>query len=199
MKHKLMLVSLPALMLAACGGETVSNNNVTMSGNDALATDESAMMGNAADNMAMAPDAATPMNGQQFADTAAASDMFEIESSKLAQEKATTGPVKEFAAMMIKDHTASTAKLKEAAGKAEPAVTPKPTLNAEQTANLEALRGASGEQFDALYKQQQVMAHQKALAALQGYAASGDVPSLKAFAAGTSKVVEAHFRHVSSM
>lgn len=198
MKHKLMLVSIPALMLAACGGET-NSSNVTVTGNDALATDETAMAGNAADNMAMAPDAAAPMTGQQFADTAAASDMFELESSKLAQEKATAGPVKEFAAMMIKDHTTSTAKLKAAAGEAEPAITPRPALNAEQTANLEALRNASGAAFDTLYKQQQVAAHQKALAALQGYAATGDVPSLKAFAGETAKVVEAHLTHISSM
>lgn len=198
MKHKLMLALLPAIALAACGGEPPSSN-VTTVGNDALSADESAMTGNAADDMAMAPDAAAPMTGQQFADTAAASDMFELESAKLAQEKATSAPVKEFAAMMIKDHTASTAKLKAAAGKADPAIMPKPALNAEQTANLEALRGASGEQFDALYKQQQVMAHQKALAALQGYAANGDVPSLKSFASDTAPVVEAHFKHVSGM
>ena len=196
MKHQLMLASLSALALAACGSET-SSSNVTVTGNDALAADESAMAGNAADNMAMAP--AAPMTAQEFADAAAASDMFELEASKLAQEKATTAPLKEFAAMMIKDHTASTAKLKAAASEADPAITPKPALNAEQTANLEALRGASGAQFDALYKQQQVAAHEKALAALQGYAVGGDVPSLKTFAADTAKVVEAHFKHVSAM
>lgn len=198
MKHKLMLASLSALALAACGGQTDSSN-VTTVGNDALAADGMAAMGNAADNMAMVPDAAMPMTAQQFADTAAASDMFEIESSKLAQEKATAGPVKEFAAMMIRDHTSSTAKLKEAATKAEPAITPNAMMNSEQTANLEALRTASGAEFDALYKQQQVAAHQKALTALQGYAANGNVPSLKAFAGETAKVVEAHFEHVSNM
>lgn len=198
MKHKLMLVALPAFALAACGGGTTAAN--TSADNVAVASDETMMADNGADNMAMAPtDTAAPMTGQQFADTAAASDMFELESSKLAQQKATAGPVKEFAAMMIKDHTTSTAKLKAAAAKADPAITPKPVMNAEQTANLEALRAASGAEFDALYKQQQMMAHQKALAALQGYAASGDVPSLKTFASETAPVVEAHFKHVSAM
>lgn len=198
MKHRFMLLALPAIALAACGGETASNATVT--GNDALAADESAVLGNAADNVAMAPAAAAaPMNGQQFADTAAASDLFELESSKLAQEKATAAPVKEFAAMMIKDHTASTTKLKAAAAKADPAITPKPALNAEQTANLEALRAASGAEFDVLYKQQQVVAHQKTLAALQGYADGGDVPPLKAFAGETVPVVEGHLKHVSGL
>lgn len=198
MKHKLMLAALPALALAACGGGTDSNN-ITMTGNDALAGSETAALGNEADNMAMAPDAAAPMSGQQFADTMAASDMFELESAKIAQDKATAAPLKEFAAMMIKDHTASTAKLKEAAGKADPAITPKPAMTAEQTANLEALRAASGEAFDTLYKQQQVAAHQMALTGLQGYANGGDVPSLKIFANETAPIVEGHLKHVSGL
>lgn len=198
MKHKLMLALLPVFALAACGGGS-NSANVTMSGNDALATDDTAMMGNAADNMAAAPDAAAPMNEQQFADTMAASDMFEIESAKLAQEKATAAPVKEFAAMMIKDHTASTGKLKDAAGRANPAITPQPVMKSDQTANLEALRNASGAAFDSLYKQQQVAAHQQALSALRAYAASGDVPTLKTFAGETATVVERHLQHVSAM
>jgi putative membrane protein len=197
MKHKLMLAALPALALAACGGGATDANTVAID-NAAVPAGETIVADNTANDTAMT-DPAAPMTGQQFADTAAASDMFEIESAKLARDKATAAPVKEFAAMMIKDHTASTAKLKDAAAKAEPAITPSPAMNAEQTANLEALRAASGAAFDTLYKQQQVAAHQKALAALQGYAASGDVPSLKAFAGETAKVVEAHFRHVSAM
>ena len=69
--------------------------------------------------------------------------------------------------MMIKDHTASTDKLKKAAGQANPPLTPSATMNAEQTANLEALRTASGTGFDALYKEQQTAAHRQALTALQ--------------------------------
>ncbi|HEY0625080.1 DUF4142 domain-containing protein [Sphingomonas sp.] len=194
MKHKLMLISLPALALAACGSNETSN--AAGASNMAVPEAETMMGDNMAANMADAPMA---MSGQQFADAAAASDAYEIESSKLAQEKAESAAVKEFAATMVKDHTSSTAKLKDAAGKADPAITPNPALNAEQTANLEALRGASGAAFDTLYKEQQVAAHQKALAALQGYAANGDVPSLKTFAGDTAKVVEGHLKHVSSM
>lgn len=194
MKHKLMLVSLSALALAACGGNETAVDNGTA--NMTVPEAETMMGDNMATNMADAPMA---MNGQQFADTAAASDAYEIESSKLAQDKAESAEVKEFAAMMVKDHTNSTAMLKDAAAKADPAITPNPAMNAEQTANLEALRATSGAAFDTLYKQQQVAAHQKALAALQGYAENGDVPSLKTFAGDTAKVVEGHLKHISSM
>lgn len=191
-----MLIPLSALALSACGGADVANNSAADT--TAVSEGETAMMANDSDNMAMG-DPAAPMTGQQFADTAAASDMFEVESSKLAQDKAESAAIKEFAAMMVKDHTNSTAKLKDAAGKAEPAITPNPAMNTEQTANLEALRGANGVAFDTLYKQLQVAAHQQALTALQGYAASGDVPSLKTFASETAKVVEGHLKHANSL
>lgn len=194
MNHKLILVSLSALALAACGQTPTTD---APADNVVVAPDMT--LDNGADNMAMAPEAATPMTGQQFADAAAASDMFELESAKLAQQKGQSAAVKEFAAMMVKDHTNSTAKLQAAAGQADPAVTPRPALNPEQTANLEALRAASGAEFDVHYKQQQVAAHQKALAMLQGYSANGDVPSLKAFAGETAPVVEAHLKQISAM
>lgn len=195
MKHKLMLIPLSALALSACGGGSVANNGRA---DTTVVGEGETMIANEAGNLATG-DAATPVTGQQFADTAAASDMFEIESSKLAQDKAESAAVKDFAAMMVKDHTNSTAKLKDAAGKADPAITPNPALNAEQTANLEALRGVSGAAFDTLYKEQQVAAHREALAALQGYAANGDVPAFKAFAGETANVVEGHLKHASSL
>lgn len=194
MNHKLILVSLSALAPAACGQTPTTD---APADNVVVAPDMT--LDNGADNMATAPEAATPMTGQQFADAAAASDMFELESAKLAQQKGQSAAVKEFAAMMVKDHTNSTAKLQAAAGQADPAVTPRPALNPEQTANLEALRAASGAEFDVHYKQQQVAAHQKALAMLQGYSANGDVPSLKAFAGETAPVVEAHLKQISAM
>lgn len=195
MKYGLVLAPLSAVALAACGDATVTGDNAA---SNMAAADVGPAMDNAVSNMTM-PDDAAPLAAQQFADTVAASDAFEIESSKLAQEKATRGAVKEFAAMMVKDHTNSTAKLKEAAAKAEPAITPNPALDPEQTANLEALRATSGEAFDTLYKQQQIAAHQKALSTLQSYAANGDVPALRTFAAETAKVVEGHLKHANSM
>lgn len=133
----------------------------------------------------------TMMNPQGFVDAAAASDMFEIESSKLAQKMAKGAQVKEFAAMMIKDHNKSTADLKAAAGKASPAVTPAPKMTAMQQSDLDALKSATGN-FDTLYAQKQVAAHQKTLAMLQGYANSGDVAALKEYASKTAPVVEGH-------
>ncbi len=143
-------------------------------------------------------DSAMAMGAQAFADKASASDMFEIESSKLAASMASSSAVKDFAKMMIAGHTKSTAELKAAAAKASPAVSVAPHLDAMQQADLDALKGA-GAGFDKMYAAKQVAAHKTALALLKGYADSGDSAPLKAFAAKTAPVVEDHLDHAQKL
>lgn len=184
-------LSTAALALALAGCNSRTNDNATPSATEEAAAD--AMPADAgATDAAMAGDATAPMTAQAFVDAAAASDMFELESSKLADKTSKDTNVRAFAAMMIKDHTKSSADLKAAAAKATPAVTVAPKLTAEQQADLDALKAASGDAFDKLYGQKQAAGHEKALAMLQSYAASGDAPALKDFAGKTAPVVSGH-------
>ena len=173
-----------ALALAGCGGTADENRtpeaDATTDMTAAEATPE------------LPIEAVTPGTPKEFVNTVAASDMFEIESAKVAQTKATAQEVKDFAATMVKDHTASTNSLKDAAGKAEPAVTAAAALTADQQQQLDALKAATAATFDATYKQQQIAAHEKALAMLRGYANSTGPQSLKDFATKTATVVEGH-------
>lgn len=179
MKHTLVLaVSIAALSLAGCKKS------------EAPAGDVAATTPANEDAMAAATPAATP--GQVFADTAAASDQFEIESSKLAATKAQSAKIKTFAEQMIKAHTESTAKLKAAAASASPAITPAPKLTAMQQQTLDDLNTKSGAEFDAAYAKAQADAHQMTLDTLKAYSASGDVPSLKSFATTLVPTVTAH-------
>ncbi|WCT72674.1 DUF4142 domain-containing protein [Sphingomonas naphthae] len=136
--------------------------------------------------------AAATTGGQVFANTVAASDAFEIASSKLAADNGASAGVKKFATQMISAHTESTAKLKTTASALSPAVTPDPTLSADQQAKLDALKAAKGSEFDTAYAADQVAAHEQALQLLQDYGASGDVPELKQFATGLAPKVAAH-------
>ncbi len=197
-KLNLVLGLAPALALAACGGNETANTTTTgdnMAGMDMPA--DANYADNAADNVVAADAAASP--AQTFANQVGASDYYEIEAGKLAQEKAQAQPLKAFGAMMVEHHTASTAKLKAAGAKADPAIAPSPALSVEQEAGLEALRTAEGAAFDTAYKAQQVMAHEKALALVKGYAASGDVPELKSFAAEAEKIVQAHLTKIKGL
>lgn len=176
MKYAAMIAA-AALALASCGkkAEPVAP--------ESPAAEASAGMSTPAANMTA---------GQSFANTAASSDTFEIETSKLAADKAASAKVKTFAQSMVKAHTESTAKLKIAAAAASPPVTPVPQLSAMQQQTLTELQGKSGADFDTAYAKAQIDAHQMTLDALKAYSASGDVPSLKSFATAMVPTVTAH-------
>jgi putative membrane protein len=182
----IILLAGTVLTVSACAKHDEANN--TMAVNDTnMMTDNG--MGNG-DMNDMAP--ASAMTAQGFANAAAASDHFEIESSKLASSQASSSAVKSFAAKMISAHTASTAKLKTTASGMSPAITPDDTLSAAQQQSLDSLKGLKGAEFDTAYASAQVNAHQMTLDALKGYAASGDNATLKTFASGLIPTVTAH-------
>ena len=65
-------------------------------------------------------------------------------------------------------------------------------MTGEQQANLDKLKAASGSEFDRMFAEQQVAAHQKALDALRAYSAGGDAQPLREFATKAATVVEGH-------
>jgi len=188
------------LLLAACGGaETADDSAGSAAANLTTQPDGSDMAMNT-DVMMNGTVAQTPVTAAEFVNQAAASDQFEIKSSQLAATKSASPAVKAYAAMLIAEHTKSTNELTAAAAQGTPAVTPSPVMTAEQTANLAALdKAPRGAEFDKLYAQLQVPAHQNALALLQGYAVRGDQPMLKSFASKTAPVVQKHLTEAQGM
>jgi putative membrane protein len=192
MRISFLAATAAALALAACG----SRGNLP-SGNDEIAADNAAV-----DNMLMdngATPAAGPASGLDYATKAAASDLYEIQSAELAAREAKDSDVKALAAMLVRDHSKSTADLKTAAAKADPAIAVAPALDAEGSANMEALRNTADADFDRTFLTQQVAAHEKALAMVRAYAANGDVPSLKAHAAAVAGPVERHLQRAREL
>lgn len=197
-RRTIALISAATLALAACGHkantDTTDNmaadtSNTAMMDENAGAMDMNATAMNTAEGNMAAPAA---MDGQTFANMAAASDAFEITSSKLALTNSKSAAVKKFANQMITAHTGSTAKLKTVASGLNPPITPDPTLNPEQQSKIDGLKAKNGADFDKAYVADQVAAHQQALDMLRGYAATGNVPQLKTFASGLAPVVAAH-------
>lgn len=187
MKHSVLLaVSIGALALSGCKK------------NETPAADVAATTAAATDAMAPEPAAATNPD-QAFADAAAASDAFEIQSSQLIASKGQADKVKRFAAAMIKAHTDSTAKLKTAAASASPAITPQPALTAMQQQTLDALSAKSGADLDTAYAKAQVEAHQMTLDKLKAYSADGSQATLKTFATGLIPVVTAHLNMAKAL
>jgi len=172
------ITSAAALALASCGHKATSDNTTTT------------VTTNVADASNMTETA--PADGQSFANAAAASDAFEIATSKLALTTSKSSAIKKFADEMIAAHTGSTAKLKAAAGSAAPAITPDPALTSDQQQQVDAMKAMTGVDFDQAYAKAQVDGHQKTLDALKAYAATGTVASLKTFASGMVPTVAAH-------
>ncbi len=183
MGYRLFLTAAATLALAAC-------NSAADDADTTATTADTTMTEPATVNPDAMADSAMPTDAQGFVDQASASDMYEIEAGKLAQSMGKSQGVKDFGAMMVKDHTKSSADLKAAAAKAD-GVTVTPKLSAKQQSDLDALK-AAGDNFDATYKQQQVAAHEMTLSMLQGFAQSGDNAALKDFAGKTAPVVEGH-------
>ena len=185
MKTRMLIVLSGTLAIVACGQKSETNYT------DTNAADANAMVGNG--QVLPANDApAAPTTAQGFANAAAASDRFEVESSKLAASAASSAAVKAFAQKMISAHTASTAKLKSTTAGMSPAITADDTLAPDQQAKLDSLKALHGADFDAAYSAAQVEGHQKALHLLNAYAASGDTPALKTLASGMVPTVTAH-------
>jgi putative membrane protein len=112
--------------------------------------------------------------------------------------KSTKDPkIRSFAQMMVTDHSKSTAEVKAAAQAS--GLKPKPpALDAKKSAMIADLSKATGSARDKLYITQQKAAHQEALSLHQGYASTGDKPTLKAVAAKIVPVVEHHIQMLDS-
>lgn len=188
MKTRLIALLTATCILAGCQKsppEPAADTNSTAVAENSAATENAA-------SAAMADTTAKAAGGQLFANTAAASDAFEVASSKLADANGSSAAVKRFATQMIAAHTESTAKLKSTTAALSPPITPDPTLTPDQQAKLDDLKAKKGAEFDAAYVSDQVAAHEQTLSALQAYSTGGEVPELKAFATALAPKVAAH-------
>ena len=145
------------------------------------------------------PPTGGPIPTTDFLKAAAQSDEFEIQEGQMAQSMASSGQVKTFGARMVKDHSMTTDNLQKAIMKAGMTPPPSPPLRPDQLQMISALRTMSGKDFDKAYVDQQVMAHQQALAVQSTYSKSGDVPAIRAAAAKTAPLVQDHLNMLRDM
>lgn len=133
----------------------------------------------------------------EFATKASIGNLFELETSTLAVERAVSEDVKAFAQQMITDHTKAAQDMAPAA--AEEGVALESALDSRHQEMLDAMSGLEGEEFDKAYIDAQVQAHDEAVALFEGYSMEGKEGPLKAFAAATLPVLESHQEHVHGL
>jgi putative membrane protein len=126
-----------------------------------------------------------------FVQEAAASDMFELESSKLAEQKG-TGDEKSFAQQMITDHTKTTNELKGMVSSGKVKADIPTTLDTSHQSKLDKLKNATGRDFSSEFNSDQVSAHKDAVSLFERYAKGGDNPDLKDWAGKTLPTLQHH-------
>jgi putative membrane protein len=148
------------------------------------------------------PETAAPavnaMSAADFVQTVANSDAFEIQSSELAAERAARQEVKDFAAMMVRDHTTTSQQLAALAPQLN-MTAPTPVLDAAKRGQIDALRTHSGAAFDDAYLDAQVAAHADAVALFERFVASADPGPLRDWANTTLPKLREHLTHVQGL
>ena len=130
--------------------------------------------------------------------TAASSNLFEIESSRLALARSSSNAIKEFADRMVRDHARAANRtrqvLAEMGGSLPPVV-----LEPAHQQQLDALKAVASPQFDMAYLEVQYTEHVEAIALAREYARTGDSERLKALAAEALGVLQSHLDHVTRL
>jgi putative membrane protein len=140
---------------------------------------------------------AASMNPQDFANTAAMSNMFEIQSSQLVLKQTQNKDVLDFANKMIADHTKAGQDMQAAAEKQQ--VTVPTQLDQTHQQQLQQLQGLKDQQFDQAYIQMQLAGHQQAVKLFQQYSQSGPDGDLKTFATQTLPTLQSHLDMIQKL
>ena len=143
--------------------------------------------------------AAASTQTADFVRKASIGNIFEIESSKLAVARTSAKEVKNFALMMMADHTQLGDQLKKTLASSDTglSVAEKPDDQLQKT--LDSLKAAPTTAFDNLYVQAQSKAHDDAVSLFADYADSGDNMDLKNFASSAIPTLKKHQELVHSL
>lgn len=117
----------------------------------------------------------TKTTADAFLSKAIEMNQAEIEISRMAQGKAQDPKVKQYADMMVQDHTQALEKLRSAAGGSEAPV----QLTRQHQQVSDKLSGLTDAEFDKMYMDTMVRDHQQAVQAFQREAGSGSATNTR--------------------
>ncbi|HEY2678595.1 MAG TPA: DUF4142 domain-containing protein [Steroidobacteraceae bacterium] len=128
---------------------------------------------------------------------AAQGGIAEVQLGDLARQKSSNMDVKQFGAMMVKDHSAANDKLKAVADSKNIDL-PK-GLSAGDKAEKAKLELLSGETFDKSYIKGMIKDHQEDIAEFNKEASSGQDPDAVAFAKATLPTLREHLAKIQAI
>jgi putative membrane protein len=132
-----------------------------------------------------------------FYKKAAEGGIAEVELGNLAQNKSPTQSVKDYGAMMVKDHSAANDKLKAIADSKNIKLPSSPS--AAQMATKTKLEVLKGTAFDKSYIKGMVKDHEEDIKEFENEASSGQDADAKAYASATLPTLKAHLKKIQSI
>jgi putative membrane protein len=182
--YSFFVIGSMVLFCAGCGGGTNSADEAKDS--NATKMDSTKM----ADSTAKAIPATVSKADQDFAVNTAIAGMTEIQAGQMAQQKGMSKDVKDYAAMMIKDHTAAADKLQAIATQKN--ITLPATLTPDAQKNLDDLQKEDGKKFDKDYISMMVSDHKKVISAFEDESKNGSDADIRGFADSTLHTLRVH-------
>lgn len=129
-----------------------------------------------------------------YVPNAAMGDMYEIMASDIALERSQNAALKRLATMIKSDHTDASNKFKAILGGMTPPMTPPAALDERRQGLIDNLRSAGAADFDRVYLDQQIAAHNEALTLHRGFSDNENAPVLAAHARSVVPKIEGHLR-----
>jgi putative membrane protein len=134
---------------------------------------------------------------ESFFKKAAEAGLAEVAAGQDAQSKGSSPAVKDFGAMMVKDHTAANRKLEAIAASKGVELPTEPGV--KHKAMKKAMDMKSGASFDKSYVNGQIKDHKDTIELLQKEIDTGKDPEAKAFALQTLPIVQGHLDKVNQI
>ncbi|MBT9331316.1 DUF4142 domain-containing protein [Paracidobacterium acidisoli] len=131
------------------------------------------------------------MTDQQFVDFAGQTDMVEANLGQLAATTASSQPVKDYAQMLVTDHTSDFSQLNSVAQQAS-LTAPTAIDAAHNKMMIDPFQKLKGAAFDHKYVQEMIAGHTKAIAVYKKEADDAQNPALKSYAQQTLPTLQKH-------
>ncbi len=129
-----------------------------------------------------------------YVPNAAMGDMYEIQAADIALEKSENAEVRRLAEMIKTDHTAASEQFKAKAPEAAPDVEMPTSLDQRRQGMIDNLNSASAAEFDRVYIDQQIAAHNEAITLHRGFSDNTEHPTLAEHARMVLPKIEAHLQ-----
>jgi len=136
-------------------------------------------------------------DASDFAVAAANGGMMEVELGKVAEEKGANRRVKDFGAMMVKDHSAANDNLKSIASRLN--ITLPDSVSDDSRKEINKLKMKKGKDFDKAYVDMMLDDHKKDIAEFRKCADNCSDSSIKSFASTTLPTLEKHLDSIQAI